>query len=63
MDRGDEVLWNNLGNALYNLGRYEKSIPYFERALEVNPRYEIAWNNIGNAAEQDGPPRAFPEVP
>src|SRR5207244_3849419 len=29
-------------------------IPYFERAIEVNPRYEIAWNNIGNALNKMG---------
>lgn len=50
----DWVLWNNWGNALYNLGRYVDSIPKFVVALEKNPDYEIAWNNIGNALEKLG---------
>src|SRR3990172_4715199 len=47
LDRGGEVLWNNLG-------RYEQSLPYFFAAIEVNPDYEIAWNNIGNALDKMG---------
>jgi len=46
------VLWNNWGNALYNLHRYAESIPKFVSAIEKNPDYEIAWNNIGNALEK-----------
>ena len=46
------VLWNNWGNALYNLHRYAESIPKFVTAIEKNPDYEVAWNNIGNALEK-----------
>ena len=48
----DWILWNNWGNALYNLKRYPESIPKFVVALEKNPDYEISWNNIGNALEK-----------
>jgi len=46
------VLWNNWGNALYNLHRYAESIPKFIKAIEKNQNYEVAWNNIGNALEK-----------
>jgi tetratricopeptide (TPR) repeat protein len=46
------VLWNNWGNALYNLHRYAESIPKFVMAIEKNQDYEVAWNNIGNALEK-----------
>ena len=46
------VLWNNWGNALYNLHRYAESIPKFVTAIEKNQDYEVAWNNIGNALEK-----------
>jgi tetratricopeptide (TPR) repeat protein len=54
LDPLDRVLWNNLGNAMYNLGRYADSIPKFAEAIRVDPDYEIAWNNIGNALEKMG---------
>jgi len=54
LESGDEVLLNNIGNAHYNLDKWETSIPYFEMAIDICPDYEIAWNNIGNAYDKMG---------
>ncbi|MGL5080621.1 MAG: tetratricopeptide repeat protein [Microcoleaceae cyanobacterium] len=37
------------GYALWNLGRYEKVIASFDKALEIRPDFYVAWNNRGNA--------------
>ncbi|HPZ08670.1 MAG TPA: tetratricopeptide repeat protein, partial [Candidatus Eremiobacteraeota bacterium] len=39
----------NKGNALFEEGDYEKSIPYFDKALETEPACEIAWFRKGVA--------------
>jgi tetratricopeptide (TPR) repeat protein len=38
---------NNLGNLLRKLGRGQEAIPYFRRAIEVDPRHAEAYNNLG----------------
>lgn len=50
----DEVYWNNLGNAYYNMKKYMESLPYYMMSVLINPRYYIAWNNIGNSLEKLG---------
>jgi tetratricopeptide (TPR) repeat protein len=41
--------WNNKGNALGNLGRYEEAIEHFDKAIELDPNNAYAWNNKGLA--------------
>jgi tetratricopeptide (TPR) repeat protein len=36
---------NNKGWALNELGRYQEAIPYFDRALAIDPDYVHALNN------------------
>ena len=33
--------------ALGGLGRYEETLEYCEKALEIDPNYSMAWNNKG----------------
>jgi len=39
--------WNNRGNALGNLGRWEEAIASYDKALEIKPGLHEAWNNRG----------------
>ena len=40
---------NNKGKTLYKLGRYHDCLKYFDKAIEINPKYVDAWTNKGNA--------------
>ena len=42
-------LFSNVGDGLYQLGRYEDVIASFDKALEFKPDYHEAWNNRGTA--------------
>ena len=46
--------WNNKGIALDDLGKHEEAIKCYDKALELNPKYEKAWNNKGNTFEKLG---------
>jgi len=37
--------WNNLGWALLQLGFQQRSVPCFERAVELDPTMEVAAGN------------------
>jgi tetratricopeptide (TPR) repeat protein len=39
--------WCNKGVSLNSLGRLDESIRFFDKAIEINPRYAEAWNNKG----------------
>jgi tetratricopeptide (TPR) repeat protein len=41
--------WNNMGGALWNLGRFEEALIAFEKAIEINPQHVGAWHNKGVA--------------
>jgi len=43
------AFWNNKGNALHALGRYEEAIICLDRALAIDPLSAPAWSNKGNA--------------
>jgi tetratricopeptide (TPR) repeat protein len=45
--------WNNLGLLATREGRTAEAIPYFQRALELNPDHLIALENLGNAYRQE----------
>jgi len=44
----DRRIYDNLGNAYENIGRYEKAIASFNKALEINPNYAGTYYNLGN---------------
>jgi protein O-mannosyl-transferase len=44
---GDALSWTNKGLAYFDLADYEKSIPAYERALQVDPGYYDAGINLG----------------
>jgi len=39
----------NFGFALYNLGRFEEALYYYNRAVRISPNYAGAYNNRGTA--------------
>ncbi len=43
----DATAWNNKGNALGVLGRYQESLDAYGKALSLNPDDANAWNNKG----------------
>ncbi len=45
---------NNLGKAYYEIGKTQKAIDSFKKAIELTPDFEIAWNNLGLAHYQAG---------
>ncbi|MDJ0798513.1 MAG: tetratricopeptide repeat protein [Calothrix sp. MO_167.B12] len=46
--------WNNRGNALGNLGRYEQAIASYDKAFAIKPDFQDAWYNRGIALENLG---------
>src|SRR5689334_22023953 len=43
------ILLNNKGTSLYNLGRFNESIVYFDKALDIDPNNVVALDNKGSA--------------
>lgn len=37
----------NIGNAYYNLNKYDTAILQYKKCIEMNPDYENAWYNLG----------------
>lgn len=37
----------NVAQALLEMEKWEEAIPYYEKAVELNPESQIAWNNLG----------------
>lgn len=50
----DPVLHFNLGNVLFELGRFREARQAFEQATSLDPHYAEAWNNLGNVHAQLG---------
>ncbi|MGB6169081.1 MAG: tetratricopeptide repeat protein [Geitlerinemataceae cyanobacterium] len=46
--------WNNRGNSLNKLGRYEEAIKSFDRSLALKPNDHYAWKNRGNSLNKLG---------
>ena len=43
----DTGIYNNLGNTLKGLGRYEEAEQSFNQSIKLNPKSAIAHNNLG----------------
>jgi tetratricopeptide (TPR) repeat protein len=39
----------NKGSALNNLGKYKEAIEYYDKALEIDPKFALTLYNKGNA--------------
>ena len=51
----DEVaVLNSKGVSLFNLGKYEEAIAYYDKALTVDPNYATALSNKGSALNELG---------
>lgn len=54
-DEPDSIVANNLvGLSFTGMGRYEKAMPYLEKAVSIEPRYVPAQYNLGICLEQLG---------
>jgi tetratricopeptide (TPR) repeat protein len=42
------------GFILYNLGKYEEAIYYFDKAISIYPEYAEVWNHKGSALQKLG---------
>jgi len=45
----DEISWNNKGAELLRKGKFADSIPMFDKAIEINPMFELPWLNKARA--------------
>ena len=50
----DPAVLNNQGIAFGKEGQYDQSIAFFNKAIEINPRFAEAYNNRGNAYNEKG---------
>jgi len=51
---GNYVACYNLGSALFQKGRVDEAITYYQKALQINPDCSEAHNNLGEALCQKG---------
>jgi tetratricopeptide (TPR) repeat protein len=42
---GEVLAWNNQGDALFKLGRYQESLTSFDKAIAINPNFENLQTN------------------
>ncbi len=54
LEPGDAIARNNLGNALYELGRSEEATAAYREALRLDPGEAVYDNNLGNALYELG---------
>lgn len=47
LDPRNPASWNNLANSYAHVGPVEKSFPYYDEALKLNPNEPIYWHNFG----------------
>ncbi|MFP3206731.1 MAG: tetratricopeptide repeat protein, partial [Hydrogenobaculum sp.] len=43
------LYWNNKGDALRNLKRYEEALQCYDKAIQLEPNNALYWNNKGDA--------------
>ena len=54
IDPNNATVYNNRGNAKFDLKDYYGAIPDYSKAIEINPKYATAYSNRGNAKELFG---------
>ncbi|NJL43417.1 MAG: tetratricopeptide repeat protein, partial [Pseudanabaena sp. SU_2_4] len=42
----------NRGDSLYEQGRYQEALVYYDRAIQLKPDYAHAWNKRGNTLNE-----------
>lgn len=47
LDPKNPAVWNNLANTYAHVGPVEKSFPYYDEALRLNPNVSVYWHNFG----------------
>jgi tetratricopeptide (TPR) repeat protein len=47
-------LWLEKGNYLYEQGRYDEAVVFYDRSLLLNPQHDASWFNKGNALYMQG---------
>jgi tetratricopeptide (TPR) repeat protein len=52
--RPSRIAFNNFGSQLAERGRIDDAIPYFRRAVEIDPKFDEARANLGNALAAQG---------
>ncbi|MDF2984542.1 MAG: Tetratricopeptide 2 repeat-containing protein [Eubacterium sp.] len=53
-DKGTSLEEKNEGIRQYNLGNYDLAIIHYDKAIQLEPLYDLAYNNKGNALSQLG---------
>ena len=48
-DPNNHKVWNNIGDYYYLRGEFDESIKYFEKAVELNPKYPLGFVNLALA--------------
>jgi len=54
LNPADEWGWNNAGQALFGLGRYDEARRQFEQATRLAPDTALFWSNLGGVFRQQG---------
>jgi protein O-mannosyl-transferase len=54
LNTADEWGWNNAGQALFGLSRFEEARAHFEQATRLAPSTAVFWNNLGGVFLQQG---------
>ncbi|HTM10272.1 MAG TPA: tetratricopeptide repeat protein [Verrucomicrobiae bacterium] len=52
--RPSKTAFNNFAGLLAEDGRFDEAIAYYQRALEIDPRFDDARSNLGNALAAQG---------
>ncbi|NQV39129.1 MAG: tetratricopeptide repeat protein, partial [Nitrosopumilus sp.] len=53
-DPNDADVWNNKGDSLDSLGKYEEAITSYDKAIEIDPNDADVWNNKGDSMDSLG---------
>jgi Tfp pilus assembly protein PilF len=51
-DKGNPIVWSNLGTAWLSSGRPDKALSAFKHALRLEPNYALAHYNLGASYDQ-----------
>lgn len=54
LDANHPHLYTNLGSLLKDMGHIRKAIGMYEKAVQVNPKFDVALANLGNALKDSG---------